>query len=395
MDATVKTLHPSLSLQQRVAAYEIDGHRMDAGSPGFDRAIAWAHEEGLRPRCLCRPGGVEMYVSRLGHGYLVKRMPDTGAQHAASCPSFEPSADASGLKQLIGSAIVEDPASGTTALRLDVSLSVSGSRAMASHPPTAQGVAKKRPTRMSLRALLHYLWDQAELTRWHPGFAGKRSWSMVRRHILGAAEQNLANGDALLPKLYMPEPFLAEQKDQIETRRRAIWARAATQPSGRQQLLLLVGEVKEIQPGRHGFKAVIKHVPDIAFGMEEGLFRSVERRFADGLALWNASDDVRMIAIAAFGVTKHGLPTIVSLYLMTVTRDWLPVESAAEWQLVSHLIDDQRAFCKLLRYDALPDECIASVALTDQGEHVRLLSVDGDEMENPASGDAKTHEKGR
>ena len=38
-------------------------------------------------------------------------------------------------------------------------------------------------TKLSLRGLLHYLWDQGELTRWQPGFAGKRTWSTVRKCV--------------------------------------------------------------------------------------------------------------------------------------------------------------------------------------------------------------------
>ena len=41
--------------------------------------------------------------------------------------------------------------------------------------------------RLSLRGLLYFLWHEAELTRWHPGFTGKRTWSVVRSHLLSAA----------------------------------------------------------------------------------------------------------------------------------------------------------------------------------------------------------------
>ena len=51
------------------------------------------------PRCLCRPdgNGIEMYEARLMNGYIVKRMPNTGSQHATACPSYELPADLSGL----------------------------------------------------------------------------------------------------------------------------------------------------------------------------------------------------------------------------------------------------------------------------------------------------------
>jgi hypothetical protein len=66
-----------------------------------------------------------MYVARLGasDGYIVKRMPDTGSHHAPDCPSYEPPAEVSGLGQVLGSAITEDPATGETTLKLDFPMS--------------------------------------------------------------------------------------------------------------------------------------------------------------------------------------------------------------------------------------------------------------------------------
>ena len=158
------------------AVYEIGGRRFEIGSRGFAEAIADAHAAHQRPRCMCLVDGAEMYVARLGDGYIVKRMPDTGRRHAPDCPSYEPPAEFSGLGQVLGSAITEDPATGETTLKLDFALARLPGR---STMPPAGGESdsvSSAGTRLSLRGLLHYLWDQAELTRWHPGFAGKRSW---------------------------------------------------------------------------------------------------------------------------------------------------------------------------------------------------------------------------
>jgi hypothetical protein len=175
-----------------------------------------------------------------------------------------------------------------------------------------------------LRGLLHYLWDQAELTRWHPGFAGKRTWATVRRHLLQAAEHKLARGDSLRARLYVPEPFSIDERDAINARRLAQWQHAVAAPGKPQHLMLLIGEVKEIVPARYGFKAVVKHMPDQAFAIDEQLYRRLGRRFEPELALWGASDDIHMVMIATFGVSSAGVPAIVELSLMPVTRHWLP-----------------------------------------------------------------------
>lgn len=317
-----------------------------------------------------------MYVARLGERYIVKRMPQTGNQHAPSCPHFAPPHDASGLQALMGTAIVEDIATGAITLRLDFSLSLWPSRARPPGSCAPAGTLRTREARLSLRSLLHFVWDESGLSRWRPEFEGKRGWGMVRRRLLLAAEQKMVCGTPLLNRLFVPEAFSLDNKEKIAQRRLSQWAYASRRPGQAQQLLLMIGEVKELVAGRHGYRAIIKQVPDVAFGLDATLYKSIESRFADELALWNASDDIRLVTIAAFGLSDTGLPLIKGLYLMTVTRQWLPVETAQECQLINELVTDHRAFLKLLRYDLLGDRVIPSVLLTDQGDGASPLFPD-------------------
>lgn len=332
------------------ADYEVGGRRYEITSPGFAEAIADAHAARLRPRCGCLVEGVEMYVARLGDGYIVKRMPETGSRHAPDCPSYEPPAEFSGLGEVLGSAITEDPATGETTLKMDFPLSKVPRHSAGPQADSASGdrVATDG-TRLSLRGLLHYLWDQAELTHWQPGFAGKRTWSTVRRHLLLAAENKLARGESLRSRLYVPEVFYVEQRDAINARRMAQWSRAIAAPGKPQHLMLLIGEVKEIVPARHGYKAVMKHVPDQAFALDDPLFRRLSRRFESELALWVATDDIHQMIIATFGVAASGNPSLAELSLMPVTRQWLPIEDSFDKQLVERLVAEGRSFVKALR----------------------------------------------
>ena len=116
----------------------VGGQRFEAGTPRLAEAVAEAHAARQRPRCPCLAEGVEMYIARLAgayDGYVVKRMPGTGSQHAPDCPAYEPPPDATGLGQVLGSAISEDPATGETTLKLDFPLSkIAGGRR---HPQPA------------------------------------------------------------------------------------------------------------------------------------------------------------------------------------------------------------------------------------------------------------------
>jgi len=358
------------------AVYEIGGRRFEIESRGFAEAIADAHASHQRPRCMCLVDGVEMYVAHLGEGYIVKRMPETGSRHARDCSSYEPPAESSGLGQVLGSAITEDPATGETTLKLNFPLARMPGR---STMPPAGGESdsvSSSGTKLSLRGLLHYLWDQAELTRWHPGFAGKRTWSAVRKHLLSAAEDKIARGASLRSRLYIPEVFSVEQRDAINARRISLWSQAVAVPGKQQQLMLTIAEVKEIVPARYGFRAVIKHVPDQAFALDEQLYRRLARRFESELALWGAAADIHMLMIATFSVAAAGIPTILELSLMPATRHWLPVEDGFEMQLVERMVADGRSFVKGLRYNLSAGSEVASATLTDCEDSAPLLFVD-------------------
>ena len=306
-----------------------------------------------------------MYVARLGEGLIVKRMPNSGSLHAPDCPSYEPPAESSGLGQVLGSAIAEDPVTGVTTLRLDFSMAKLGGRPATPSPGGDGGSAASDGAKLSLRALLHYLWDQAELTRWQPGFTGRRNWATVRHHLLQAAENKVARGGALRQRLYVPEVFAVERRDAINARRVAQWMHAAATPAERQHLMLLIGEVKEIVPARYGYKAVIKHVPDQPLALDETLVRRLGRRFERELSLWGASDGLHMIAIATFGINLAGVPTVEEMSMMATNAQWIPAEDAFELQLVDRLVHEGRWFTKGLRYNLAGSTRVASATLLD------------------------------
>ena len=369
---------PCSEVTAPLSVYAVGGQQFEAASRGFVEAIADAHAAHRRPRCMCVIDGVGMYVARLAgmnEAFVVKRMPNTGSYHALDCPHYEPPPESSGLGQLLGSAITEDPATGKTTLKLDFSMSkIAGRSAMPKTGGDCDSVASSG-AKLSLRGLMHYLWDQAGLTRWQPGFAGKRTWGTVRKHLLLAAGNKSARGDSLRSRLYIPEVFSVENRDAISARRMAQWSQVVAVPGTPQHLMLLIAEVKEIVPARYGFKAVVKHSPDQAFALDEQLYRRLGRRFESELALWGAAADIHMVIIATFSVAAAGVPTVVELSLMPVTRQWLPVEDGFEKQLIERLVADRRSFVKGLRYSLGAGTALASATLIDCEGSAPSLSV--------------------
>lgn len=353
------------------AAYNIGGQHWLKDAPGFAETIALAFEKRLRPRCLCRKNsegqGVEMYVARLLDGYIVKRMPTTGSLHATSCPSYEPPADHTGLGQLLGNAIIEDPITGKTALKLDFPMTKLPRSSTIPVAASRKGSVFSQGQKLTLRALLHYLWDQAELTHWHPGFVGKRSWTTVRKHLLRAAENKVTHGQPLLGNIYIPEAFSVAQREEINARRLRQWVRAKTPLDGPQELMLMVAEVKEIVPARYGYKAVVKHVPDQAFALDEALYRQLCRHFEQELALWWTEDDLHLLMIATFRLDGVGVPRLAGLSLMLATPQWIPVEDEAERRLISTLVKAGRKFIKGLSFGFRSETPSVCATLVDLG----------------------------
>lgn len=359
-------------------AYAIGGQRWARDAPGFADAIAQAHEHHQRPRCLCQPGGpgIAMYVARVQNCYTVKRMPNTGWQHATTCPSYEPPAEFSGLGPLVGTAIVENPVTGMTTLKLDFPMSKLPSRAV--QPPSAITITSSvvaHGHRLGLRALLHYLWDQAELTHWKPGFAGRRTWGTVRKHLLQAAENKFVHGHALLGSLYIPEVFFADRWLEIDFSRFMRWTLFAPRPCQPQRLMLMIAEVKEVQAARFGHRAIIKHLPDLPFRLDDHLYRRMCSRFDRELTQWSTDDSSHLVVITTFSVDNDGSPSIAELSLMLVSAEWLPVEDVYEKQLIKLLVNDGRSFIKALHYDCADHHYNACATLLDCGEVPRTLSI--------------------
>jgi hypothetical protein len=347
-----------------------------AEDPRFAAALASAHAAKYRPLCTCTPAGVPMYVARNGDGYLIKRMPYTGGQHGLECDSYEPPAELSGLGEVSGSAIQEDVESGLTALRLDFSLSRTGSR----KAPVASGIepesVRTDGAKLTLRGVLHYLWDEARLNRWTPAMTGKRSWFVVRKYLLLAAENKTSRGAALGSLLFIPETFSVEKKDELLRRRMVRFAPFLAPAAGTRKLMVLIGEVKEIKASRYGQGLDIKHLPDLTFTMAEDLHKRMAKRYAGEIELWRANKkSTLLVAIATFGVSTTGVVSIEELVLVVTSSNWIPIEHVYDLQLLDALTHAGRRFTKGLRYNLAADRPLASAVLADTSPRPVALYV--------------------
>jgi len=355
--------------------FRIGGEIFEDDTLALQAALSRAYDGKSRPLCLCKEPGIAMYIARMGDQYLIKRMPLTGGDHDPSCDAYEPPYALSGLGALMGSAIQLDQASGMAALKLDFSLSKTGSRAAPVATGNGSDSVKGDARKLTLRGLLHYLWHEAGLTIWTSIWSGRRQWWNIHWHLVEASKQMIVKGAPLSDVLFVPEQFRSLNKEAIEQRRMAALAAALPPKNGPRKLMVLVGEVKEFAPTRSGQKLVVKHMPGFVFLLNEGLHRRLQARFENEFALWGADETSHLMAIATFGLNSAGLAIVEEIALMVVAANWIPYESVYEHKLVEALAGVREQSTKGLRYNLSADQPIASAMFQQRRPRPMALYV--------------------
>ncbi len=355
----------------------LDGVKVPADDPHLQSTLSRAYQAKVRPLCSCKPSGVAMYIAKVSGQFLVKRMPDSGPDHDVQCESYDPPPELSGYGEVLGSAIREDAETGLTALRFDFALQKTGGRPPPASSETEHDSAKAESTKLTIRALLHYLWDQGKLTHWRPHWAGRRSWGTVYKQLQIALQGKQAKGSALADTVYIPAPYSPERRDSLIAAREVVLSRLRSSGSER-KLGILIGEVKSIETARFGFKLVLKQAPDFYFLVAEDLMKRIKNRFEAEVSLWGGVDGTHLVAVATFGVASSGLAAIEEIALMVTNEHWVPFGDLNEKVLIDRLNEQRRCYIKSLRYNMKKNKPLATLELVDTDPPTALFIHPGD-----------------
>lgn len=352
------------------ARYFIKGRTYAPGDPGLQAGLARVYDSSERPRCMCVAGGVEMYIAKHAE-YVIKRMPDTGNQHHPTCASFEPEPGMSGLGELLGEAIIEHSPD-QVEVRTDFPISrMPGSSRLRGEAVADPAEVHAPRKQMSLRALLHYLYERAGFNRWYPAMEGRRNQGVLHKYLSEAARGVLLKGAALDERLYVPEPFRAGCKDEIGERRRKKLALLLSPEDAVQfKMAILVGEYNGSDPTNYGRRIIVKHIPDVALYIEGKAWERVERSY--GAILQARDADVarkpRVMMAALIYAKREHTYQVDTLSMMLTTDQWIPLAGLQELPLIEALQREQRAFMKPLQYDARTSAAFPNVLLLDCGK---------------------------
>jgi hypothetical protein len=254
-------------------------------------------------------------------------------------------------------------------VRLDFPLAhVSVARAAQAAPAPSQRVSAAQ-RRLSMRGLLHLLWDRAGFSRWSPRMEGKRNWFVVRKYLLEAAGEIDAKGAPLASRLFIPEPYRPDAAEALRARRTAFFQALRLDGSAEHvPLALIVAEVKDLVERGDQYAMVLKHLPDCVLALDSATGRSLARRFERELLAKVQQPDTRLLVGCTIRPAEEGLGHADTLAMMTVTPEWLPFEHLLERALLGELVRQRRRFLKPLPYEAGPSAALASALLLDVGD---------------------------
>lgn len=344
----------------------LGGRRFLADDTALQDTLAAIHETAERPRCMCVAGGVPMYVAK-HRLFVIKRMPESGPSHHPTCPSFEPDAGTSGLGELIGESVIENSPDAVE-LRVNFPFSHVPGRAVsrANTPPPVEIHAPRR--RMSLLAVLHFLYERAGFNRWYPAMEGLRNQGVLCKYLAEAAREVTVKGECLNDRLYVPEPFNPDLRAEIAARRREKLAFLTAPEAGASfKMAILIGEFKAVETSLSGRKVWIRHMPDAPLLIDDRAWERVARAYGPLLQARDADAGrkPRLLVAALVYARREWTYQIDTLSLMLTTDRWIPVEGIHELPLIELLCEQQRSFLKPLRYDARSASAFPNVLLLD------------------------------
>ena len=231
---------------------------------------------------------------------------------------------------------------------------------------------------MSLRALMHFLWEGAGFNRWSPAMANRRSQAVMRKYLLEAADEAQTKGVRLSERLYVPEPFHEDCKGEIAERRRCELAFLHTPRDDLQfNMALVLAQFRAAEVSRYGRKVWLKHMPDCPLFVEARAWERIECVFRPLFEAREAHAELklRLILCALIYAKRERIYQIDAASLMLVTGNWIPVEGVHELDLIQLLTERSRRFLKPLRYDAKSAAHYPNVLLLDTGEEPTPLHV--------------------
>lgn len=376
-------VHPvAVTLNERTQTYSAAFQTSEQFHNGWQSVLKAAYGRADL-RCGCRGPGLKRLAVKYYEGsdiFSLARFSLTGGEHSPDCQFYSASPTQVGPGGNSTGVIDQQP-DGSVKIRLEIGILERSTAASLDGPvrkPSTRAPSAKQSS-MKLLGLLHYLWDEAGLNQWKAAFAGKRRASLSYWWLNNAADNVWAGQVKLVDQLLLA----AFGADTRESQRNRMRAEAALEANHR---MLLIAPLAAFSPER--FDAMARqlkiggfHGMPITF-MQNGLWDSTVRRFPSAIAAWRSGHAVVVIAQVELKRGAKGVyASAVDLALMSITAEFIPVESSYERTVADKLVQQGRSFLKPMRYDAGADLVLPDFILTDTRKEVPMEVFDRDDAE--------------
>lgn len=306
------------------------------------RLLADAVKRDERPRCMCRPGGVPLYISRRGTHYFLARLPGSGFLHDAQCPSGEDINLFSAADCYLPGVIHE----------------------FADGRQTVQMRDAGREDGVSLGGLLDLLLEASALNHFRPGEA--RGWRDIRARLAAAAEDiSCEPGGALASLLILPEAFNPDAPTAGVER---VMQQLTSAPAPR----LVCAPMRRLAPSRYGWLLQLRHLATVPFWVRDEEVQRIECEAAGTLAF--ATPPPFALCLAEVEPGRDRGVRVLTLCVRRTDRRFMPCLSDTDEQL-SNALSRTHHYFRPLRFDADWKRPLADFVVVDEANWTIRMSA--------------------
>lgn len=299
--------------------------------------------------CLCRADEVVRLVIRCrAERYHLATWPAGGHQHAPGCSWYRSPASMS------GSAAYSDAIRTTedgTSIRLSIPLSIKGASTPAEAPLPARAAVDPGGTArrsVGMLAMLHWLWEVAQLNVWHPQ-GPQRTWEGCRAQLAEHTRDCLINKLPLEQTMWIVPPFSRDRADAVYTDWERYLGRLGGAGGVRRRGLVL-GEIRDVEPTKYGMSIRLAHHRKPLYATTQ-LMERARRSFPAAFSQQAGQPGRRQVVLCLIERSPRGHAAVVQLAAMLTTSTYIPADSSYEVEMADALAAAGRAFVKPLHFD--------------------------------------------
>lgn len=353
-----------------VGPHSLDAHLARSDSASVQEPLQQVWTQRGRVLCLCTVPPRKLVIRARSGQFHLAVWPGDGPRHDPECPFHCHPAE--GLEELRSSTALDENVDGFV---IQPGFALQRRLYQAEAPPVTPAPIDSRRARapmgaaprrnMPLLGLLHFLWDGARLNRWRPGWS-RRYWR-VARELNAMAHQGRLGDRPLDECLYIPPQFRADQVAAINAGFEAFVAplrRSATKPAVLSGLIL--AQLGGMQSVTGGWRIVLKQTAESVF-LTHAQHANLTRRHIRAMTVVNAPADspTRVFGLLHVESSPKGSLRLIDAALMVTSRDYVPVDTNYEVQLVRELIRHDRSFVKPLHFGSARAEHLPDLVLLD------------------------------